>query len=81
VICRVEVDTAEETLGIFLAPSGSMDGEIEKLKRKVADWIQHLASGKLTRLEMWTAYGALLHIRCRLSIYHVNNGKKSCPPF
>jgi len=55
VIRRVEVNTAEETLGIFLTPSGSMDGEIEKLKRKVADWIQHLASGKLTHLEMWTA--------------------------
>jgi hypothetical protein len=55
VIRRVEVDTAEETLGIFLAPSGSMDGEIEKLKRKVADWIQQLSSSKLTRPEMWTA--------------------------
>jgi hypothetical protein len=31
---RVEVDKAEETLGVYLAPSGSKDGQIKKITEK-----------------------------------------------
>jgi len=31
---RVEVDKAEETLGVYLAPSGSKDGQINKIPEK-----------------------------------------------
>ena len=53
-IRRVEVSSAEETLGIFLARTGSQDGQIRKLKHKVQEWLDQLALGRLSRSELWT---------------------------
>ncbi len=52
---RVEVDQAEETLGIYLAPSGSKEGQISKLLGKVQQWNEHISDGRLTKLEIWSA--------------------------
>jgi len=49
------VDQAEETLGIYLAPSGSKEGQISKLLGKVQQWNEHISAGRLTKLEIWTA--------------------------
>jgi hypothetical protein len=53
-IRRVEVISAEETLGIFLTPTGSQDGQIRKLKH-IQEWIDQIALGRLSRPELWTA--------------------------
>ena len=49
---RVEVDVAQETLGIFMAPSGSVEGEIMKLQLVINTWVQKLSAGKLSRQDM-----------------------------
>jgi hypothetical protein len=55
IIRRLEADDAAETLGIFLAPSGSRTGQIAKLQGKVLEWVKHISSGRLSKAEMWTA--------------------------
>jgi len=42
---RVEVDKAEETLGVYLAPTGSMEGQINKFQQKIQQWTEHIAAG------------------------------------
>jgi len=51
----VEVTEAKETLGILLTPSGSMEGEYNKLKELAIDWVQKVKQEKLTRTELWVA--------------------------
>jgi hypothetical protein len=55
IIRRLEADDAAETLGIFLAPSGSRTGQIAKLQGKVLEWVKHISSGRLSKAEMWIA--------------------------
>jgi hypothetical protein len=58
---RVEVDIAQETLGIFMAPSGSVEGEILKLQSVIDTWVQKLSFGKLSRQDMWTALNSTIY--------------------
>jgi len=52
---RVEVDQAEETLGVFLAPTGTLTGQLNKFNAKIQQWTEKLAAGRLSKSEMWTA--------------------------
>ena len=52
---RVEVDQTEETLGVFLAPTGTLTGQLNKFKAKIQQWTEQMAAGRLSKSEMWTA--------------------------
>jgi hypothetical protein len=49
------VDQAEETLGVFLAPTGTLTGQLNKFNAKIQQWTEKLAAGRLSKSEMWTA--------------------------
>jgi hypothetical protein len=35
----------EETLGVYLAPTGSKEGQINKFQQKIQQWSEHIAAG------------------------------------
>jgi hypothetical protein len=53
VIQRLNVDKAERTLGVRLAPSGSMKTEFEFRRQKAREWGEAMRSGHLPRHLTW----------------------------
>jgi len=54
-LLRCEADEAMETLGIFLAPSGNLDGEFAKFQKSAQVWVDNMKSCNLTRAEVWVS--------------------------
>jgi len=46
---------AYETLGVYLAPDGNLDSQIEKMSKAVSTWVDGLRTGQLSKEEAWLA--------------------------
>jgi hypothetical protein len=48
--------TPKETLGVFTTPDGSSDGQLEKIRDKVAKWTSRICGGNLPAAFVWVSY-------------------------
>lgn len=75
ILSQVEVAEAKETLGIFLAPNGGMQGEFHKLKAAVNDWVEQMIQGKLNRSEVWITLQSTSWSTLSYPLQAINLGK------
>jgi hypothetical protein len=54
-IRRLEPSQAYETLGVYLAPDGILDAQIEKMSKSVMNWVDGLRTGRLSKDDAWLA--------------------------
>jgi hypothetical protein len=54
-ITRLEPYQAYETLGVFLAPDGNLDAQVEKMHKAVTVWVDRLRTGRISKEETWLA--------------------------
>jgi hypothetical protein len=54
-LSRLEYHQAYETLGVYLAPDGNSDAQVEKLKKLAIQWSDAMRSGRITRDKVWLA--------------------------
>ena len=52
---RLEPHQAYETLGVFLAPDGNYNDQIEKLTNLAVQWADGMRTGRISRDEAWLA--------------------------
>ncbi len=55
VIKRLEPSKAYETLGVFLAPDGNLEEQIQKMKKAAITWADNLRTGSISKNEVWVA--------------------------
>ena len=54
-IQRLEPSQAYKTLGVYLAPDGNLDAQIEKMSKTVMNWVDGLRTCHLSKNDAWLA--------------------------
>ncbi len=57
---RCEVNDAQETLGVFLAPDGNTMRQQQKMKDSVVKWADCMRTGRISREDTWLAFYSTL---------------------
>jgi hypothetical protein len=73
-----EVDFAEETLGIHMAPDGNRKQQVSKMMNMARDWVALMREGNLSRSEMWMAVQSTLWRTLIYPLPAINLMKKEC---
>jgi hypothetical protein len=56
VLRRCEVDDAQETLGVYLAPDGNTRQQQQKLQEAAIKWADNMRTGKIPKDDAWPAF-------------------------
>ena len=75
---QVEPYTAEETLGIFLAPTGDTSWQKEKMRKLSLQWSLDMKQGRLTKNEAWLSLTSTLWRSLDYPLPALNLTKDQC---
>ena len=75
---RVEIDTGKRTVGVRIAPDGSMDDEQEYLQEQINEWAEKIRTSNIPRDLVWTAMNTGILRKLAYSLPASTFTKKQC---
>jgi hypothetical protein len=78
VVRRISPHQAEETLGIWLAPSGDTKTQCKKMVEKSEIWANNMKTGRISKVETWIALQSTIWRTLSYPLNALNLSKKQC---
>lgn len=75
---RLELDQAETTLGVVLAPDGNTHSQTHSLIQMATQWVDNVWAGKITRDDVWLVVMSTIWRTIAYPLPALNLTKQQC---